>query len=66
MEDKGLLILARMVLPKEVLDHFIITDIEYVNTKAYDEPEMHIHRDEKIPPDLQGENHLNRRGLSLP
>ena len=26
-----------MVLPKEVLDHFIITDIEYVDTKAYDE-----------------------------
>lgn len=55
-----------MVLPKEVLDHFIITDIEYVDTKAYDEPEMHIHRDEKIPPDLQGENHFESKGFISP
>ena len=48
MEEKGMLMLARMVLPKEVLEHFIITDIEYVDTKAYDEPEMHIHLDEKM------------------
>ena len=60
MEDKGLLMLARMVLPKEVLDHFIITDIEYVDTKAYDEPEMHIHLDEKIHPDLQGDSQMSQ------
>ena len=40
--------LARLVLPKEVLEHFIITDIECVDTKKYDEPEMHIHLDEKM------------------
>ena len=66
MEDKGLLMLARMVLPKEVLDHFIITDIEYVDTKAYDEPEMHIHLDEKIHPDLQGDSHFESKGFISP
>ncbi|MBO5538786.1 MAG: hypothetical protein J5971_07085, partial [Prevotella sp.] len=56
MEDKGLLMLARMELAKDVLDQFIIRDIEYVDTKAYDEPEMHIHLDEKMHPDLQGDS----------
>ena len=63
MEDKGLLMLARMVLRKEVLDHFIITDIEYVDTKAYDEPEMHIHLDEKIHPDLQCDSHFESKAF---
>lgn len=55
-----------MVLPKEVLDHFIITDIEYVDTKANDESEMHIHLDEKIPPDLQGDSHFESKGFISP
>ena len=55
MEDKGLLMLARMVLPKEVLDHFLITEIEYVDTKKYDEPKMQIHLDEKMNPELQND-----------
>ena len=66
MEDKGLLMLARMVLPKEVLDHFIITDIEYVETKAYDESEMHIHLDEKMHPDLQGACFFESKGFIAP
>ena len=66
MEDKGLLMLARMVLPKEVLDNFIITDIEFVDTKAYDEPEMHIHLDEKIEPELQGDSHFESKGFIAP
>ena len=32
--------LARIVLPKDVLDKFIITNIEYIDTRKYDEPEM--------------------------
>ena len=63
MEDKGLLILARMVLPKDVLEHFIITNIEYVETKAYDEPEMHIHLDEKMEEELQNDVHFESKGF---
>ena len=66
MEDKGLLLLARMVLPKDVLDNFIITNIEYVETKAYDEPEMHIHLDEKMHPELQGDVHFESKGFIAP
>ena len=66
MEDKGLLMLARLVLPKEVLDNFVITDIEYVDTKAYDEPEMHIHLDEKMNADLQNDGHFESKGFIAP
>ena len=66
MEDKGLLMLARMVLPKEVLDHFIITEIEYVDTKVYDEPEMHIHLDEKMNEELQHDSHFESKGFIVP
>ena len=58
--------LARLVLPKEVLEHFIITDIEYVDSKAYDEPEMHIHLDEKMHPDLQGDIFFESKGFVAP
>lgn len=63
MEEKGLLMLARMVFPKDVPDHFIITKIEYVDTKAYDEPEVHIHLDEKMDAELQGDGHFESKGL---
>ena len=66
MEDKGLLMLARMVLPAEVLEHFIITNIEYVDTKAYDEPEMHIHLDEKMNEELQRDGHFESKGFIVP
>lgn len=66
MEDKGLLMLARIVLPKEVLDNFLITDIEYVDTKAYDEPELHIHLDEKMHPDLQGDSFFESKSFISP
>ena len=66
MEDKGLLMLARMVLPKEVLDHFIIVKIEYVDTKTYDEPEMHIHLDENMNVELQSDSHFESKGFIAP
>ena len=66
MEDKGLLMLARMVLPTDVLEHFIITKIEYVETKTYDEPEMHIHLDEKMHPDLRGDGFFESKGFIAP
>jgi hypothetical protein len=55
-----------MVLPKDVLDNFIITNIEYVETKAHDEPEMHIHLDEKMHPELQGDVHFESKGFIAP
>ena len=66
MEDKGLLMLARLVLPKEVLEHFIITDIECVDTKKYVEPEMHIHLDEKMNSELQNDGHFESKGFIAP
>ena len=66
MEDKGLIMLARFVLPKEVLYHFVITDIKYVDTKTYDEPEMHIHLDEKMHPELQNDDHFESKGFIAP
>lgn len=61
-----MLMLARMVLPKEVLEHFVITNIEYVDTKAYDEPEMHIHLDEKMEEELQHAIHFESKGFISP
>ena len=58
--------LARMVLPKDVLEHFIITNIEYVETKVYDEPEMHIHLDEKMVNALQNDSHFESKGFIAP
>ena len=58
--------LARLVLPSEVLDHFIITNIEYVDTKAYDEPEMHIHLDEKMNASLHNDGHFESKGFIAP
>ncbi len=58
--------LARMVLPKEVLDHFIIVKIEYVDTKTYDEPEMHIHLDENMNVELQSDSHFESKGFIAP
>lgn len=66
MEDKGLLMLARLVLPKEVLDHFVITDIEYVDTEVYDELEMHIHLDEKMDSELQCDGHFESKDFIAP
>ena len=66
MEDKGLLMLARMVLPKDVLEHFIITNIEYVETQAYDEPKMHIQLDEKMVDELQNDCHFESKGFIAP
>ena len=53
--------LARMVLPKEVL-----VKIEYVDTKTYDEPEMHIHLDENMNVELQSDSHFESKGFIAP
>ena len=66
MEDKGLIKLARLVLPKEILENFVITDIEFMETPSYDEPEMHIHHDEKMHPALQGDFHFESKGFIAP
>ena len=58
--------LARMVLPKDVLDHFVITGIDFVDTKAYDEPEMHIHLDEKMEQELRADGHFVSKGFIAP
>ena len=58
--------LARIVLPKDVLDNFIITNIEYIETKKYDEPEMHIHLDEKMHAALLGDIHFESKGIIAP
>ena len=66
MEDKGLIKLARLVLPKEILENFVITDIEFVETPSYEDPEMHIHLDEKMHPALQGDSHFESKGFIAP
>ena len=66
MEEKGLLELARLVLPKDILEYFLITKIEFKDTKKYDEPEMHIHLDEKMNPELQNDSHFESKGFIAP
>ncbi len=63
MEDNGLKMLARMVLAKAVFDYFLITDIKYIDTKSYDEPEMHIYLYEKMHSELQNDVHFESKGF---
>ena len=66
MLDKGLLALARLVLPSEVVDHFDIRDITYVDRDDYDESEAHIHLDEKLNTSLQEDVHFESKGFTSP
>ena len=64
MLDKGLLALARLVLPIEVVEHFDIREITYVERDDYDEPEAHIHLDEKMNTSLQNDVHFESKGFT--
>lgn len=66
MLDKGLLALARLVLPSEVVEHFDIRDITYVDRDDYDEAEAHIHLDEKMNSSLQDDVHFESKGFTSP
>jgi len=48
MEKEILLSFAKFVLPKDILESFEITGMEYGESKTYDEPELHIHLDEAM------------------
>ena len=58
--------LARLVLPKEVLAHFVIRKIDFVENPKYDEPEMHIHLDEKMLAELREDVHFESKGFIAP
>lgn len=66
MKDKGLLALARLVLPSEILEHFEIRDVEYVPTPDYDEPEAHIHLYELAPSSLVDDVNFESKGFTSP
>ena len=52
MEKNQLEVLARIVLPSEILDYFEITGVEQSST------EIHIHLDELMNPALSDDVHL--------
>ena len=60
MLDTTLLLLAKVVLPLEVLDHFAIVEIESTET------EIHIHLDELMKEELQFDLHFESKGFIAP
>jgi hypothetical protein len=60
MIDTTLLLLAKVVLPLEVLDHFAIVEIESTET------EIHIHLDELMKEELQSDLHFESKGFIAP
>jgi hypothetical protein len=60
MEMKQLEILARIVLPSEILDYFEIVSVEQTSS------EIHIHLDELMPPCLSGDAHFESKGFMEP
>ena len=60
MIDTTLLLLAKVVLPLEVLDHFCIVEIESTET------EIHIHLDELMKEELQSDLHFESKGFIAP
>jgi len=63
MEKDILLSLAKLVLPKGLLESFVITGMEYVKNERYDEPELHIHLDESVPQKLCEKYHIESKGF---
>lgn len=57
MKDNALITLAHVVLPKEVLDNFEITDIESSET------EINIRLDEKMNDELRQDFHFESKGF---
>ena len=60
MLDTTLLLLAKVVLPLEVLDHFAIVAIESTET------EIHIYLDELMKEELQSDLHFESKGFIAP
>ena len=60
MLDTTLLLLAKLVLPLEVLDHFAIVEIESAET------EIHIYLDELMKEELQSDLHFESKGFIAP
>lgn len=57
MEKNQLEVLARIVLPSEILDYFEITSVELSST------EIHIHLDELMNPALSDDAHFESKGF---
>ena len=57
MEKNQLEVLARIVLPSEILDYFEITSVELSST------EIHIHLDELMNPVLSDDVHFESKGF---
>jgi len=66
MEKEILISLAKFVLPKDLLESFEITGMEYVESKTYDEPELHIHLDEVMTDELRNDSHFESKGFTEP
>ena len=60
METNQLEILARIVLPSEILDYFEIVGVEQTPT------EIHIHLDELMNPSLSCDVHFESKGFMEP
>lgn len=60
METNQLEILARIVLPSDILDCFEIVNVEQTST------EIHIHLDELINPSLSCDVHFESKGFMEP
>src|SRR5574344_241595 len=60
MLDTTLLLLAKVVLPLEVLDYFSIVAIESTET------EIHIHLDELMTDAIQSDLHFESKGFIAP
>lgn len=57
MENDNLNILARIVLPSQILDYFNVVGVERTAT------EIHISLDEKMSPELSGDVHFESKGF---
>lgn len=60
METNQLEVLARIVLPSEILDYFEITDVKQTPTEIY------IHLDEQMNPNLSSDIHFESKGFMEP
>ena len=57
METNQLEVLARIVLPSEILNYFSVVDVEQTST------EIHIHLDEVMTPALSDDVHFESKGF---
>lgn len=57
MENEYLHMLARVVLPAQILEYFTIVGVEQTST------EIHVSLDEKIAPELQSDPHFESKGF---